>query len=219
MRYLISIIIGGILLVGCSTEPDSFINDYVTEIFSEIYISKETEMYRSSATGEKADGRYTAYFENGNQQADLKFEDGFIVDGAIWHENANVFIQYEMEPESESVKRTTYSEDGVKRWENVLEPGNRLPREFTHWFENETPKSKVTPDEIIAWYPNGVKKETAEFSNGNQHGRVAKWYENGQLAGESIYVDNKLHGDYREWDEDGTLVTSKAYDMGERVEE
>ena len=219
MRYCISTLILGFLLTGCTGEPDSLMDDRVTDIFSDIYISKETDLYASAATGEKADGHYTEYFDNGELKADLKFKNGNVIEGQIRYENSEVHVQYEMDPESEFVNRTTYNEGGVKLWENVLEPGNRLPREFTHWYKDGTPKSKVTPDEITAWYENGVKKETAEYSNGNLDGRVAKWYENGQLAGESFYVDNKLHGDYREWDEEGTLMNSKTYDMGERVEE
>lgn len=209
----------GLMFFGCSTEPESLFEDRVTEAFDDVYVSKETHLYTSVNTGEKMDGEIVARFDDGELKADLTFLEGNVVDGKIWHDNGELFVSYDTDAAHDFITHTLFNEEGTKVQKNRMEFGTRTPGEMYSWYDDGPPKAEVTPDGITEWYPNGVMKETAEFSNGNLDGRVAKWHENGQPAGESFYVDNKLHGDYREWDEEGTLINSKTYDIGERVEE
>ena len=209
----------GFMIFGCTPEPESFIEDRVTGAFDDLYISKETHLYTSVNTGDKMDGEKVARFEDGELKAELTFLEGNVVAGKIWHDNGNVFVIFDTDADHDFITHTVSNEEGIKLQKNRLEFGTRSVREMYRWYDDGTPKAEMTPDGITEWYPNGQMKETSEFSNGNQHGRVAKWYENGQLAGESFYVDNKLHGDYREWDEEGRLINSTTYDMGKRLEE
>ncbi len=204
------------LFVSCSAEKE--VDNSTSQIFPDITYSEETNKYTSVSSGENIDGHHKKHFDDGDVQADLTFRDGDIVEGFIWDDDRNTSTDFIRENNEGFVVSTIYSDEGVKNIRVIRTADRKQITEVYKWYEDGTPESEMTPDAIKMWYPNGVKKEMAEFNDGALDGRVAKWHENGQIAGESFHVNDLLHGDYLEWDEEGSLITEKKYEMGELVE-
>ncbi len=73
--------------------------------------------------------------------------------------------------------------------------------------------------EWIIWYPNGLKKESGIYENGEKQSPWTTWFENGQKKSVIHYKESIKHGLYTEWNKDGRLTKDIEYDMGNPISE
>lgn len=217
MRYFLAVLITVLLAVSCGLEPEGLTENEITLAISQIYISKDTEVYTDIVTRKPASGIYQANFENGNPKAEITFEDGYAIDGNIRNEEGDVLISFAKE--GNQYTQTRYHPNGNKAQWIVFRNGIFGIGSFKAWYEDGNPEMESTPEVIRNWYPGGQMESEIHYRNEELHGRAVKWHENGQLAGESFYIDGVLHGSYTEWDEEGNRIIEREYDNGEIVSE
>lgn len=214
MRQLSPILITLCIFTGCSREFYEEYSDDVTEIFPDIFLSEELNLYVEEV-GRPAVGHYTSSYQNGSIRADVTFKDGMIVEGEIFRMDGSQSVGYTVE--NDWVKYTLYDEKGKPKLIALYGDDLSDQREFHVWHENGT--RLVESDEAIfkTWYENGRPRIQMESVDGEMHGRVASWYENGRMESEHHYSDGVKHGTFIEWDEKGKLISEQAYDMGTLV--
>jgi len=198
-------------VLSCSNHSDSFETDHITEMFPNIYLSSETQIYVDNR-GNPVTEDVETHHENGNLHADLSFKDGIIVSGSLW--------------DIEGQLRTVYTvEDGLPVITYLYESGQPSIRfQFEgdmknivaskSWFEDGARKFKTTKEVHKVWHENGQLTSKVPRINGRANGVGYAWYENGELAAENHYKDDQLHGSSRSWNENKNLVSEKFYDMG-----
>lgn len=211
MKQLSTLLITVCLFTGCSREIYEEYSEDVTEIFPEITLSEELNLY-VDGSGRPADGHYKSSYQNGSIRADIIFNEGMISKGEIYRNDGSQSVGYSIE--NEMMKYTLYNEKRESKL--VVLYGEDLSdrKEFHVWHEDGT--RLVESDETIfkTWYENGRPRVQMASADGEKHGRVASWYENGQIESEHHYSDGKKHGTFKEWDEEGNLICEQAYDMG-----
>lgn len=214
-KQLSPILLTVCLFTGCSQEIYEEYSDDVTEIFPDIFLSEELNLYVDEA-GQPADGQYMSSNQNGSIRADVTFKEGMISEGEIFRSDGTLSAGYSIE--NEWVKLTLYNEKGEPRLVTIYGDDLSDRKELHAWHEDGT--RIVESDETIfkTWYENGRPRVQMASADGEMHGRVASWYENGQIESEHHYSDGKKHGTFKEWDEEGNLISEQAYDMGTLVD-
>lgn len=71
-------------------------------------------------------------------------------------------------------------------------------------------------EQKLVRYPNGKKKMTGKYKDGERHGVWSSWYRDGSLQSEMRYKDGKRHGFYKTWYPNGNLRYEGRYHHGER---
>ena len=68
----------------------------------------------------------------------------------------------------------------------------------------------------VEYWPNGQKKEEAEYRDGKKHGVTTEWYESGQKKSEIEYHDGREHGKLTLWYENGQKMAEWELRYGSR---
>lgn len=217
MKTLFAVITILLFATSCDLAPEGLTENEITVAFSQIYISKDTEVYTDVVTQKPANGTYDSNYSNGEPKAEITFENGYAIDGSIWDENGNVKLTFARE--GDQYTQTRYHPNGNKAQWVAFKNGISGTEEFKTWYEDGVPESESTPEVLRNWYTNGQMESEVEFQDDELHGKASMWHENGELAGECYYVNGELHGKYLEWDENGQLIADKEYENGEVITE
>lgn len=67
---------------------------------------------------------------------------------------------------------------------------------------------------VTYFYPNGVKKATANFVNNQLEGVFTEYYDTGELKGIVENKNNQRNGSYSMYDKNGTLLVSRSFVNG-----
>ena len=73
--------------------------------------------------------------------------------------------------------------------------------------------------EWTTWYPDGAKKESGTYEDGQKKSPWMAWFDNGQKKYVLNYRNNVRHGLYTEWNRDGRLTKDIEYDNGKAISE
>ncbi|WP_445666127.1 toxin-antitoxin system YwqK family antitoxin [Fodinibius sp. AD559] len=216
MRQLTSVLFILLLLTGCSQEISEEYTGHVEEIFSDISVSEELNLYIDES-GQPANGHYRSNYQNGSLQADITFSDGMISEGKIFHSDGVLTIRYTTE--NGLMKTSYYTTSSQPRM--VTLHGDDLSDRiaFQTWDEDGTQRVKTDQTVMKQWYKNGQPQFEMQLKDGKLHGKSATWYENGQIKSEQLYTDGVKHGTFKEWDKEGNVTSEQVYDMGELVTE
>lgn len=112
MKQLSLILFLFLLFISCSQENPEKYTGNVEEIFSEISVSEELNLY-VDRTGQPADGRYTSNYQNGSVQADITFRDGMIAEGKVFSSDGVLTIRYTTE--NDLMKTSYYTKSSQPR--------------------------------------------------------------------------------------------------------
>ncbi|REL32809.1 hypothetical protein DYD21_13355 [Rhodohalobacter sp. SW132] len=215
MKQLSSILFILIISVACSQEEvfEEISND-ITEIFTEISLSEELNLYVDE-TDQPADGHYTSSYQNGSTLADVTFNEGMISEGKIFRSDGLQTVGYTVE--NERMKLTYYNENSEPKLVTVYGDDLSERREFHVWHTDGTRLVESAENTFNMWYENGRPRVQMPSVDGELHGKVAVWYENGQIESEHHYSNGVKHGTFTEWDEEGAVTSQKVYEMGELI--
>ncbi len=211
MRTFIPLFISFLVVFSCSSHPDSFESDHITEMFPGIYLSVETHLYVDNR-GNPVTGDFETHHENDVLHAELSFEDGIIVSGSVWDPEETLRSVYSLEDGLPTV--TTLYENGQPMVRFQHKDGMRDIIAMKSWYEDGTPQHESTKEFYKSWHENGQLALKVPMTEGRMHGVGYEWYENGELAAENHFKDDQWHGSSRSWDEDGNLRSEKFYVMG-----
>lgn len=216
MKQLSSVLFILLLFTACSQEISEDYTGRVEEIFSQISVSEELNLYVDGA-GQPADGNYTSNYKNGSIQADITFRDGMISEGKIFSSDGVLTVRYTTE--NGLMKTSFYSTSSEHRMVTLYGDDLSDRVEFHTWDEDGTRRVKHDQTVMKLWYKNGQPQSEIPVKDGKIHGNVILWYENGQIKSEEPYTDDVKHGTFKEWDEKGNIITKQVYDMGELITE
>jgi antitoxin component YwqK of YwqJK toxin-antitoxin module len=216
MKQLTSVLFILLLFAACNQEASEEYTGKVENIFSEISISEEQNLYIDKS-GQPADGYYTSNYKSGALQADITFKGGMISEGEVFSPDGIVTVRYSTE--KGLMKKTYYSSSSNPRMATLYDKdlSNRI--EFHTWDEDGTRRVKTNQTVMKQWYKNGQPQFEMPLKDGKLHGRSVKWYENGQIKSEEHYIKNVENGTFKEWDKEGNVISKQVYDMGELVME
>ncbi|MCC5908555.1 MAG: toxin-antitoxin system YwqK family antitoxin [Balneolaceae bacterium] len=200
-----------VLMVSCSDEFSSSQSDHITEIFDEIHISDETNLY-SDPRGNPVSGHLTSFFDDETRQTDLNFENGMISSGFIWSEDGVLRMKYRYE--DGYYKQTILNEDGQPVAEFLFDDNPVSPAGAATWFDDGTLSLQSNREISRMWHENGQLKMESELIDGKIDGKVIAWHDNGKIAAESHFKNDKQHGTFKEWDQEGNLISKKVYETG-----
>ena len=118
-----------------------------------------------------------------------------------------------------------WDENGILKEEVHFNSGKR--EGLTIYFSmtgNETAKIIYKDDipwsgEWTTWYPDGSKKESGRYEEGEKQSPWSAWYDNGQKRYVMHYHNSQKHGLYTEWNRQGRLTKDIDYDMGIPISE
>ena len=211
MKKIILLFISVFFVMSCSNHSHSFESDHITEIFPEIYLSGETDVYLDNR-GNPVTGDFEAHHTNGVLHAELSFEDGLIVSGSVWNDEGELRAVYSVE---DGLLTVTYlHENGQPSVRFQFEGDMKNVVATKSWFEDGSPQIKTTRTNHKTWHENGQLAAEVPMVDGRAHGVGYGWHKNGELAGENHFKDDQWHGSFRSWDENGNLISEKFYDMG-----
>ncbi len=216
MKQLSSLLFILLLFTACSQEMTDEYTGNVEEIFSNISISEELNLY-VDGTGQPADGHYTSNYQSGSIQADVTFRDGMISEGKIFSSDGVLTIRYTTE--NDLMKTSYYSKSSQPRMVTLHDEDLSDRKEFHTWDEDGTRRVKTDQTVMKQWYDNGQPQFKMPLKDGKLHGESATWYENGQIKSEQHYTNGVKHGTFKEWDNEGNVISEQIYDMGELVTE
>lgn len=216
MKQLSSVLFILFLFTTCSQEVSEEYSGNVEEIFSDISLSEQLNLYVDGA-GQPADGHYTSNYQNGSSQADITFKDGMISEGEIFSSDGVLTIRYTTENDLQ--KTSFYTTSSHPRMVTLHGDDLSDQIEFHTWDEDGTPRVKHDQTVMKQWYKNGQPQFEMPLKDGKVHGKVVSWYENGQIKSEEHYTDGIKHGTFKEWDKEGNVISKQGYDMGELVTE
>ncbi len=211
MRYLLITIVFSVFLISCSEEAHFSMQDNITSTIPNIKISDELHLY-TDLEGVPVSGHFTVNHENGELRADLTFEDGMIVDGALFTSDGRQHASYSRE--DGSFINVLYHRDGSNHLKTVYGSNLNNRQYFYAWFENGELMVESTPDLNRTWHKNGQLATKSSTVEGRMEGVATTWHENGVKAGEGFYKDDKPHGLLKAWDEGGNLISEREYDLG-----
>ncbi|MFU8813169.1 MAG: toxin-antitoxin system YwqK family antitoxin [Balneolaceae bacterium] len=205
-----------LLLTACGKEEPVQYSYSLVDIFPEISVSEEHNLYVDE-TGQPAQGHYLTTYPDGSVRADVTFRDGMIINGDILRPNGNTFIGYTMD--RNLMVMTNYRDESQPRI--ITKYGEDLSdrREFHVWTEDGT--RIVESDESIfkLWFESGQLSMVVPSLNGNTHGIIRSWYENGQPQSEYHFTEGVRDGPSIDWDEEGNVVKNETYENGELISE
>ena len=199
------------LVISCSNEITYEHSNAITEIFPEVVISNESLLY-TDHFGNLMNGHHTARHENGNLHADVRFEEGFITNGAMYNDEGILYTTHSLK--DGLVEFTTYHQNGTPAFRTLQENNVSGIIEAYTWYENGTPSSESTQTHFKTWHENGEPASEISKIGGKADGVGYSWHENGDLRNENYFKDDQWHGSFREWDENGNLISERFYEMG-----
>jgi hypothetical protein len=178
-RPFIVVIVGSMVVAGCSTGPCP----RGQELREERYDA--TRLKARGCVGKNADGRYRLYgkwefyYASGMKQAEGEYRDAFeggergdtglVTDGreghwVLWHEN------------------------GQKAQEGTFRDGKQ-------------------EGVFTLWHKNGQKQAEGTYRDGKQDGLALLWHENGRKSEQAVYNFGKLVPlTHKIWDEQGNRI-------------
>lgn len=215
MKQLSSVLFIFLLLTACEQETSEEYTGQVEEIFSNISVSEELNLYVDEV-GQPADGHYTSNYQNGNIQADIMFRDGMISEGEIFTSDSILTIRYTTE--KGKMKTSYYSTSSHPRMVTFHDDDLSDRIAFHTWDKDGTRRVKHDQSVMKQWYENGQPQFEMSLKDGKLHGKSARWYEDGQIKSEKHYINNVKDGTFKEWDEEGNLISRQVYEMGELIE-
>lgn len=216
MKKLSSVLSVLLLLTACGKETTEEYTGHVEEIFSNISISEEHNLYVDEA-GQPANGHYASNYKNGSLQADITFKDGMISEGEIFTRDGIRTIRYTTE--KGQMKTSYYSTGGHPRMVTLHDDDLSDQIAFHTWDEDGTRRVKHDQTVMKQWYKNGQPHFEMRLKDGNLHGKSLRWYKNGQMKSKQYYIDGVKDGTFKEWDKEGNVVHKEVYDMGVLVKE
>lgn len=211
-----SVLLTLLLITACTQEVSEGYTAKVEEIFSDISLSEELNLYVNES-GQPANGHYTSNYQNGSLQADITFSNGMISEGEIFHSDGIRTIRYTTE--EDLMKKSYYSKSSQPRMEILYDENLSDQIAFHTWDQDGTRRAKTDQTVMKQWYENGQPQFEMELKDGTLHGKSVRWYENGQKKSEEHYIKNVKHGTFKEWDKEGNVTSKQVYDIGELVTE
>ena len=153
-------------------------------------------------------GHYTTYHHLGHKLTDgtvKGFDDygNLIKDGKwlFWDENGIIKEEVHYKDGKRQGLTTYFSMSGNESAKIIYQNGRPWNGEWT------------------TWYPDGNKKESGTYLDGEKQSPWTAWYDNGQKKYVIHYKNSLEHGLYTEWNEDGRLTKDIEYDTGKPVSE
>jgi len=214
MKNLASPLLLLLLFAACGQEISEEYSHDITELFPEISLSEELNLYVDE-DGQPVDGHYSTTYEDGSDRADITFRDGMISEGEIFREDGYRTVGYSTE--NGMMTHTLYAEDDQPRLISVFGDDLSDRREFHVWYDDGT--RFVESDQTInrMWYESGQLQSEVPLTDGRMDGKAVFWHENGEIKAENHFTDDEMDGTFTEWDEEGNIVRERVYDMGELV--
>ena len=160
---------------------------------------KTKEGIRTEWNGQKEDGLYTEYHENGQKILEVPIKDG----------------------RKDRVEFTWY-ESGQKESKGNYKDGERDGL-WTVWYENGRKwKEKHYKDGLRIghwkiWLKNGEERTQGVFDE-NSNGHFTEWYENGRRKMEVNFKDGEKEGLWASWNDYGNITKTETYKNGELIE-
>lgn len=137
-----------------------------------------------------------------------------------YYQNGNKKDEFEYLKGKKHGKYTMWYESGEKEQEGVLYEGLDHGT-ITSWYKNGKKKGAGKFDKGTGrwteYYPDGSKRITAGYSNGELHGKIREWYENGSPYSELEFKDGKKHGLWTSWYKDGAKFNEVRYEDDKEV--
>ena len=191
MKNLASPLLLLLLFAACGQEISEEYSHDITELFPEISLSEELNLYVDEDS-QPVDGHYSTTYEDGYRTVGYSTENGMMT-------------------------HTLYAEDDQPRLISVFGDDLSDRREFHVWYEDGT--RFVESDQTInrMWYESGQLQSEVPLKNGRMDGKAVFWYENGEVKAENHFSDDEMDGTFTEWDEEGNIIRERVYDMGELV--
>ena len=217
MKQLTSRLFILLLFAACSQQTSEKYTGKVEDIFSDIAVSEELNLYVDE-TGQPADGHYSSTYQNGAMQADVTFRDGMISEGKIFSKEGVLTTRYTTE---NGLMKTSYHNTSNSQPRMVTLHGEDLEDqvEFHTWDQDGTQRTKHVQTVLQGWHENGQPQFKMQLKDGKLYGESTLWYENGQIKSEEHYINDVKHGTSRKWDKEGNLISNQVYNMGKLVTE
>ena len=208
---------------------------------------KTKEGIRTEWNGQKEDGLYTEYHENGQKILEVPIKDGRkdrveftwyesgqkeskgnYKDGARdglwtwWHENGQRKKEGNHKDGKPDGLWTGWNKNGQKmeKW-NVKDGKN--DGLWTVWYENGRKwKEKHYKDGLRIghwkiWLKNGEERTQGVFDE-NSNGHFTEWYENGRRKMEVNFKGGEKEGLWTSWNDYGNITKTETYKNGELIE-
>jgi len=151
--------------------------------------------------GNKANGKYIIYRENGQKEKEENYSDsnGDVTD-EVFYENGQIVktIKHVLEFHSSGkLYRYGYLVNGKKdgSWFQLYD--NRQ-RESVAKYENG-----ILNGEYFSWYDNGQKKDEGIYKDGKKEGLWFSWFENEEIKCMGNYINDKKDGEFIEKEDIG----------------
>lgn len=216
MMRLSSVLFILLLFTACDQEASEKYTGHVEDIFSDISVSEELNLY-VGVNGQPADGQYTSNYQNGSTRADITFNDGMISEGETFSRDGVLTIRYTTE--NDLMKTSHFATSDQSRMVTLHDNDLSDRVEFHTWDEDGTRRSQHDQTVSKQWYKSGQPQFKISLKDGKTHGESVSWYENGQIKSDQHYTNGMKNGTFKEWDEEGNLINKQVYDMGKLVAE
>ncbi len=95
--------------------------------------------------------------------------------------------------------------------------GTSSPKKHDQRAGNDSILEKTSEKQEVVHYPNGNKKLTGQYRNGERHGVWTSWYKDGSIKSELRFRNGKRHGFYKTWYRNGKIRYEGQYHHGERT--
>ncbi|MCF6366192.1 MAG: toxin-antitoxin system YwqK family antitoxin [Bacteroidales bacterium] len=144
---------------------DSFLEE--DTLFKEYYFGGEKLKFEGRVYNKNLNGNWKTYYESGNIQSSVNYEDGIIFGEAVFYYD---------------------TEKNTKKAEAIFE-NDKLIEKYFEYYENGAQKAEIYYDDGLAdgnaefYYSNGKLKIKAEYKNGLKHGKWIYYDEKGKEIG------------------------------------
>lgn len=164
------------------------------------------------------DGRYLAWYENGQKALDYTFEKGKKQGAWIaWYQSGQKYFERHFKDDLEHGTDIEWYPNGQQKYLRTYE-NDKKHGLWGMWYENGKPEhqgyyqNNYQHGLIQGWHVNGRKQYEGYYKEGLKQGVWTSWYDNGQKESEGKYLNHRQVGTWTYWEPQGNIIQKINYD-------